>query len=208
MNIMNIRRLETTKKITVYEVKKFDPFSPDCMYCNRKGDCKRTDSKICLLDSAFEKKDDPCQLDTAGYKWVVMYRDHYRGNGKGEYFLAQDYPKLLEKQRYLFNNEDRPVHTIILTNEDVPSMVEKRRVLINLLTKKNDDIRTLARPKKNFDGRKTRRTAPQEYAEYDKQINDYNAKISKLHGEILEIYAKMKPLQFSSTLLRIYTPTI
>lgn len=140
-----------------------------------------------------------------GYKWVVMYRDHYRGNGKGEYFAASDLAEIRAQQPFWFDNTDRPVHTVILTNDDVPAIIETRCLIINGIQNLRHTIETTARPPRNFDGRKTRKTAPELYAAYDRALADYTAQINRLKSKKTALQTTLDGMQnYSTTLLRIY----
>lgn len=141
-----------------------------------------------------------------GYKWVVMYRDHYRGNGKGEYFAASDLAAIRTQQPFWFDNTDRPVHTVILTNDDVPAIIAKRCEIINKIQNLTAQIDSLNRPPKGFDGRKTRKTAPELFAEWDKRVDAYCKQKGALIDKKTDAMAALQDLpKYSTTLLRIYT---
>lgn len=191
------------KIINVFSVRKFDPYSVDCRVCHCKHDCKSTDAQICLIQDHTPKVDLRA-LNVQGFKWVIMYRDHYRGNGKGEYFAAADYDRIKRTQPYWFTNTDRPVHTVILTNNDVPSIIQTRYKLIEKINRLDVEINRLNRPQKGFDGRKTRRSAPELYADYDKRIATYNKQVSALIDQKTDIQAELQKIEnYSTTLMRI-----
>lgn len=192
------------KIIDIFIQRKYDANSAYCQFCESKRQCKSTDAQICLHKDSVQKVD-LLSLDVQGYTWVVLLRDHYRGNGKGEYFLASDYDRIKREQPFLFTNTERPVYTVILTDNDVPAIIAKRSSLISKINSINFEINHSKRPKKGFDGRKTRRTAPELYAEYDKQIAAYNSQMSILFDKKTDIMAELQKIDnFSTSLLRIH----
>ena len=107
--------------------------------------------------------------ESKSFKYVVMYRDHYRGNGKGEWFKAEEFAALFEKQGFWFYGCERPVYEVILTDDDVPAIIEQRKQIISELQKVECDIRFTNIPMRpHCDGRATRRTQPEAFAEWDK----------------------------------------
>lgn len=191
------------KIINVFSVRKFDPYSIDCRFCISKHDCKSTDAQICLRNDHVQIVD-LSALNVQGYKWVLMYRDHSPGNSAGEYFLASDYERIKRTQPYLFANTDRPVYLVILTNNDVPSIIQTRSYFVDAAKGIDVKINRLNRPTKGFDGRKTRRTAPELFADYDKRIAEYNKQVSALVDQKTDLFASYKKLPvYSINLLRI-----
>lgn len=193
------------KILSIYSnVQKYDRYNYCCRFCYYAIDCRKTDSQTCLLKRDEQGKLDLLNLDVKGYKYVIMYQDHYRGNGKGFYFLTENYEKIKESQRFWFTNTDRPVHTVILTNSDIPTILAQRRKFIYSLQSVEFDIQHLPRPTKCFDGRKTRRTAPELYAAYDEEVNQYNLRISELCDTKLQLYAELGKIpKYSTTLYYI-----
>jgi hypothetical protein len=64
-----------------------------------------------------------------GAKYVIEWHDHYRGNSKGYYRTIDE----LEKSNHFNWNEmpdDRGAINIILTDKDVPTMIEERGKII------------------------------------------------------------------------------
>lgn len=172
-----------------------------CRVCEIKRDCRATDAQICLRHHT-KSTIDLLNLNTEGYTWVVMLRDHANGNGKGEFFAAENYEKIKNAQPFWLTNTDRPVHTVILTDDDVPTIIQKRGYIIRDINKKDVEINALKRPAKDFDGRKTRRTAPELYADYDKRLNAYNAAVSRLIDKKTDLYAVLQTLPHYSTTLK------
>ena len=117
---------------------------------------------------------DKIKEEAKHYKYVVMYREgHYRGNGKGEFFESNILNELFEKQIFWFNNEYRPIQAVILTNDDVESIINKRKIIISKINIAESDYykfkRDLKYPK--LDRRTTRKTNPQDWANFDKIVN-------------------------------------
>lgn len=98
--------------------------------------------------------------EASNYKYIVMYRDHYQGNGKGEFFAADRLAALMEEQPYWFSNEDRPVYEVILTDEDIPKIIADRQKVIDQIQTAEYTMSKLSRPVLNADRRSTRRTQP------------------------------------------------
>lgn len=64
-----------------------------------------------------------------GAKYVIEWHDHYRGNAKGYYRTIDE----LEKSNHFSWNifpDDRGATNIILTDQDVPTMIEERGRII------------------------------------------------------------------------------
>ena len=189
------------KIINVYETIRYSDYAAACRFCELKKECKQTDAQTCLRQRHAQTID-LLNLNTEDAKWVILMRDHADGNGKGEYFAAADYDKIKAAQPYWFTNTDRPVHTVILTDDDVPSIINKRNLIINALQNLDVEINKNKRPAKDFDGRKTRRTAPELYADYDKRLNAYNAAVSRLIDQKTDLYAALQTLPHYSTTLK------
>lgn len=144
--------------------------------------------------------------DAAAYKYVVMYRDHYRGNGRGEYFNSEEFEKIFAEQDFWFYNCERPVWKVILTNDEVPAIIGRRRLLvreINLLSYEIQHIYVPFRPA--CDGRATRRTQPEAFAEWDKAKAKAERKIKKLRTKRDNIRKQLEAVQpyYSTTLYKI-----
>lgn len=140
-------------------------------------------------------------LSVEGYKWVVMYRDHYKNNGKGEYFKAENFSRLMKEQSFWFYNEERPVFKIILTNDDVPVFVKERGALITELQRLRFEKEHCHTPAKGFDGRFTRRTHPELYAEYDKEVAESNKRFSELKKAYESVEQKLQKIKYYSSTL-------
>jgi hypothetical protein len=139
--------------------------------------------------------------EASNYKYVVMYRDHYQGNGKGEFFAADRLAALMEEQPYWFSNEDRPVYEVILTDEDIPKIIADRQKVIDQIQTAEYTMSKLSRPVLNADRRSTRRTQPEAWAEYDKAVEAYNADRSALELAIAGLRAALKVIPYHSTTL-------
>lgn len=150
-------------------------------------------------------RDDPMSIPIKDWvKWVVMFRDHYRGNSKGEYFAVGDYEALKEKQPFWFINEDRPVYEVVMTDEDVPSLVKRRGDVIRRLDCLKYDYNHVYDPMRpKCDGRKTRRTAPEAYAQFDKDKAEAQKKKDEIEASYKGLLEELGHLPFSSTLHRI-----
>jgi hypothetical protein len=91
-----------------------------------------------------------------------------------------------------------------LTDEDVPSLVKRRDDVIRELDGLRYDYNHVydpARPK--CDGRKTRRTAPEAYAQFDEDKAKAKEIKQKIKQRENELYEELGQLPFSSTLYRI-----
>lgn len=191
------------KIINIFTRRKYDAYAVDCQFCEIRHDCKSTDAQTCLRKDHVQKVD-LSALNVQGYKWVVMLRDHYRGNDKGEYFAASDYDRIKRTQPYWFTNTDHPIHTVILTNDDVPSIIAKRCEIINKIQNLTVLADRLNRPTKGFDGRKTRKTAPELFAEWDKRVDAYCKQKGALIDKKTDAMSALQDLpKYSTTLLRI-----
>lgn len=153
--------------------------------------------------------DNPADLSTwedvmneaRNYKYVVMYRDHYRGNGKGEFFQANNFAALLREQPYWFAQEERPVYEVILTNDDVPDIIADRKRVISQMSKVEYTLSTISRPNLQADGRSTRRTQPEAWADFDKAVEDYNAQRTALQQCLNLLSQTLTALPYYSTTL-------
>lgn len=139
--------------------------------------------------------------EASNYKYVVMHRDHYRGNGKGEFFQANNFAALLREQPYWFTNEERPVYEVILTNDDVPTIIADRRRVIAQINKVEYTLSTIQSPTLQVDGRSTRRTQPEAWAAFDKAVEDYNAQRNALQQCISLLSQTLIALPYYSTTL-------
>ena len=150
-------------------------------------------------------RDDPMSIPIESWvKWVVMHRDHYQGNAKGEYFAASDYDALKREQPFWFLSEDRPVYEVVLTDEDVPSLVKRRGDVIQEIKDLRYDYNHVYDPlRPKCDGRKTRRTAPEAYAQFDEDKAKAKEAKQKIEGRLNELYEELGQLPFSSKLCRI-----
>lgn len=144
--------------------------------------------------------------ESKNYKYVVMLRDHYNGNGKGEFFESQHFDWLMEHQKFWFFNCERPVYHVTLTNDNVPAIIDKRKTLINAINDIERKLREIVIPMRPAcDGRATRRTQPEAYAQWDKDREDGKTKYSILkskHDSLLNELSSIKP-SFSTTLLEL-----
>jgi len=153
--------------------------------------------------------DNPADLSTwedvmneaRNYQYVVMYRDHYRGNGKGEFFQANNFAALIREQPFWFAQEERPVYEVILTNEDVPAIIADRQRVIAQMNKVEYTLSTIIRPTLQADGRSTRRTNPAAWAAFDKAVEDYNAQRNALQQCLNLLSQTLTALPYYSTTL-------
>jgi hypothetical protein len=144
--------------------------------------------------------------EAKGFKYVVMHRDHYRGNGKGEWFEAKEFAALFEKQGFWFFNCERPVYEVILTDDDVPAIIEQRKQIIKDLQLVERDIHYTNIPMRpNCDGRATRRTQPEAFAEWDKAKAKATRKLKQLRNRRDSLQAQLDAVQptYSTTLYHI-----
>lgn len=71
------------------------------------------------------------EATSLGYKYVIAWRDHYRGNSKGEIYTCNE-----ANANVCVNHvamDDRGIYSMFATNVDVVSMVRRRRRIINLI---------------------------------------------------------------------------
>lgn len=71
-------------------------------------------------------------IDFAGYKYVVVLRDHYRANGEGEIYSSEKWEEYVLSRfpkHWHTEDEDRGIKKIILSNEEVPGIVNRRNEL-------------------------------------------------------------------------------
>lgn len=66
-----------------------------------------------------------------GYNYVVAFRDHYRGNSKGEIYTNLSCHSDVCMSHY--NMDDRGIHTMYATNQDLIAMVNLRSRIIRLI---------------------------------------------------------------------------
>lgn len=67
-----------------------------------------------------------------GAKYIIEWHDHYRGNAKGLYRTVDEF----EKSNYFSWNEgmeDRGAVLVILTDADVPTLIEERKEIVRKL---------------------------------------------------------------------------
>lgn len=64
-----------------------------------------------------------------GCQWVVCFKDHYAGNGKGVFY---DLNTLAKEEQFSWSVDpsDRGIMTCYITDEDIPSVIEARRNLV------------------------------------------------------------------------------
>lgn len=138
------------------------------------------------------------------YNYVVILRNHHRGNGVGEFFETKKFNEILKNQPFWFNCDERPVHTVILTNEDIPSIVDERERLISKLNLIQFKMSELRKPQLQADNRSTRRTQPAAWALYDKEMNTYNLQRAALLQNLNMYESELKKLpNYSVTLLQL-----
>ena len=142
--------------------------------------------------------------EASNYKYVVMYRDHYQGNGKGEFFAADRLAALMDEQPYWFHNEDRPVYEVILTDDDVVEIINARQRVIDQINKTEYTMNALPLPVLKADRRSTRRTQPEAWAEYDRAVDAYDEDRRALEFALAALRAALNVIPYySTTLLQI-----
>ena len=67
-----------------------------------------------------------------GYRYVIAWRDHYRGNSKGEVYVCNETNANVCVSHE--NMDDRTIHPMFATNEDVLAILQKRKRIINLIS--------------------------------------------------------------------------
>jgi len=86
-----------------------------------------------------------------GFNYVIAWRDHYRGNGKGEVYVAN------KKNAHIalshFNMWDRGISCLQATNEDVIKMVKERRRILTLISIVKHSMTTYSKLYKGTDRR-------------------------------------------------------
>ena len=65
-----------------------------------------------------------------GYKYLICWRNHYRGNAKGEIMKVVEGKDVTISHN---NYEDRGICAIYATNEDIPVLIERRKRIIRLI---------------------------------------------------------------------------
>lgn len=144
--------------------------------------------------------------EAQNYKYLIILRDHYRGNGAGEYCLTSILEALYKEQGFWFNNIERPVHTVIMTDMDVPSNISQRNKLYQEAERKTYEISHVYMPMRPAcDGRATEKTQPEAYAQWRKDRQEGQAKIDALKAEKRNIEEQLKALYsgFPSSLYHI-----
>lgn len=98
--------------------------------------------------SYYDQQDIVNEARQASAKWIVIFHDHYRGNGKGYYQTVDNFEKS-RVFRWIEAPDDRGATNVYITDEDVPAMVDEREKLVNKYHKvlferyKTDDIMML-----------------------------------------------------------------
>lgn len=80
--------------------------------------------------SFYNQQDIANEAREKGAKWIVVYTDHYRGNGKGYYQSVENFAKS-KVFRWYDAPEDRGALKVYITDDDVPALVAERTELIN-----------------------------------------------------------------------------
>lgn len=78
----------------------------------------------------YNQQDIANEAREKGAKWIIVYTDHYRGNGKGYYQSVENFAKS-KVFRWYDAPEDRGAIKVYITDEDVPAIIAKRTELIN-----------------------------------------------------------------------------
>lgn len=65
-----------------------------------------------------------------GYKYIICWRNHYRGNSKGEIMNVVENKDITISH---LNYEDRGICSIYATNEDLPKLLKRRLRIIALI---------------------------------------------------------------------------
>lgn len=74
--------------------------------------------------------------------WVVIWSDHYAGNSKG-YFQSVDNFAKSKVFAWHENIDDRGATQVYITDEDIPSIVERRKKLILEIERQNFFLSTI-----------------------------------------------------------------
>lgn len=115
------------------------------------------------------------------YKYIIILRDHDKANGAGDYCSTSIIETLYKTEAFWFFNIERPVHTVILTDVDVPSNIAYRQRLSKEIAIKTQERYKVYMPMRPAcDGRATERTQPEAFAEWRKNRKDGQAKIDAL----------------------------
>lgn len=111
--------------------------------------------KTIVTDMITSQSDIYAEAKKCGAKWVVVYCDHYRGNSKG-YFQSVEEFGASESFYWSAKPYDRGAMSVIITDEDVPGIVEKRKALISQIYRidfnKTEALRKIPQPVR-IDGR-------------------------------------------------------
>lgn len=143
--------------------------------------------------------------EAQNYKYLIILREHYRGNAAGEYCLTSIL-EALYKEGFWFYNIERPVHTVIMTDMDVPSNISQRNKLYQEAERKTYEISRVYMPMRPAcDGRATEKTQPEAFAQWHKVRQEGQAKIDALKAEKRNIEEQLDVLYpgFPSSLYQI-----
>lgn len=122
------------------------------------------------------------------YKYIIILHDHYIANAAGEYSLTSILPALYKNERFWFDNEERPVHTVILTDIDVKANIDERVALRRDIQAKVVERYRVPMPlRPACDGRATERTQPEAFAAWRQARKEGQAKIDSLTEEINQL---------------------
>lgn len=145
-----------------------------------------------------------------GAKWVVVWTDHYRGNSKGYYQSVENFAK---SNVFHWNDipEDRGAVQVILTDEDVPAMVEQKTELGEQLRRMQleyDRIEREAPAKEHIDGRWGKNNPIRIAALEANRIRRENIKNAQdaMHQRMEDVYNQMNRLfeLVSVTMIELY----
>lgn len=146
-------------------------------------------------------------------KYVIFWVNHYRGNAKGYYQTFTEF-KSNDKLDWHIGFEDRGVERIIITTENVPNLIAKKKKIVVKMDKlkyyESDQIDVIDKkyPNIHIDGRWSK-TNPK-YITAKKAIDQRRKEIDDLRGKIVKEFNKLrKEIQkysFISTSMWHYIP--
>lgn len=133
-------------------------------------------------------------------KYLVCYQDSYKGNSKGFFVEIKKIKKCPEFWfRWNSGLEDRGIVEAYTTNDDVKSIVEKRRKLIQEINYLKFTTKT--NPIPYIDGRFNKKTKPELFAKRDKVIEENKKILAKLKENVEQKEKELKSLPYYSSTL-------
>ena len=140
-------------------------------------------------------------------KWLICYCDHYKGNNKGFYIRTKDI-KNTDSHWFEWHKSyaDRNITTAYLTNLDVPSVIKKRKAIIDsLIDLKHKEIVVWMDLMNNehylIDGRFTPKSKPHLFIKKDEVEKEAEEKSKGILLKIEALQKKIDKIPYISTKL-------